>query len=599
MSHRGPDGEGIWFSKDGRIGLAHRRLAIVDLSSAGKQPMTDTHGSLEITFNGEIYNHQDLRIELQGRGHVFRSQSDTEVILEAYRAWGIDCVGRFNGMFAFSLYDSSRRMLFMARDRAGEKPLYYVHTPRRFSFSSELKGLMADATLRRKINSEALDFYLAYGYVPGDRCILSGVHKLAPAHALIYDISTDKVRVWRYWQLPDPAAAAEATIEELTDDLKLLLQDSVRRQLMADVPVGVLLSGGIDSSLVTAMAAQCSSKPVRTFTIDFPGHGSFSEGPFARMVATHFGTEHTELVAEPSTLDLLPELARQFDEPMCDSSMIPTFILSRLIRKHCTVALGGDGADELFGGYPQYSWVQKQERMRRFVPSFARAVLSRTAARCLPVGYRGRNYLMGFGAGIENSIAHVNMFFDRRSRRNLLRPEFNKGLNGSSAPESFKRSLCARSRGLPGEAMAADFMSYLPEDILVKVDRASMLSSLEVRAPWLDYRIIEFAFSRVPNSLRATEDERKILPRRLAASLLPKELDLKRKQGFSIPLKNWFKGEWGRYIAEILTDPSATMFDKTAVCELIENQKRGYGNTERLFALTLFELWRREYKVEI
>lgn len=599
MSHRGPDGAGVWWSADGFVGLAHRRLAIIDLSPAGHQPMGDVRGTVQVVFNGEIYNYKELREELQIAGEVFRSESDTEVILAAYRAWDTNCLSRLNGMFAFALYDLQKRRIFIARDRAGEKPLFYVHANRRFLFSSELKGLMADLELRRKLEPRALEFYLTYGYVPGDRCILQGVNKLPPAHAMTYDIAADSVRTWRYWKLPDPVSETQAPVDELVDKLHQLLQDSVNRQLVADVPVGVLLSGGIDSSLVTALAVKNSTNRIKTYAVGFPGHGAYDETPYARIVAEHFGTEHTELVAEPATVELLPELARQYDEPMCDSSMIPTYILSKLIRKHCTVALGGDGGDELFGGYPQYSWVQRQQRMRRYIPRPLRAMIGTAATRLFPVGYRGRNYVMGFASNVENSIAHVNLFFDRHARCSLLHRDLLPDLNDNSAPESFKKELCDRSRGLPGEAMAVDFMSYLPEDILVKVDRASMLASLEVRAPWLDYRIIEFAFSRVPNNMRASETEQKILPRYLAAKLLPKQLDLKRKQGFSLPLKDWFKGDWGRFIVDTLTGSDASIFDKTAVGKLIANQQRGCSNTERLFALTLFELWRREYRIQL
>lgn len=596
LTHRGPDGAGIWWSREGDVGLAHRRLAIIDLSPNGHQPMSDTSGTLQIVFNGEIYNYKDLRNELTIAGHTFRSQSDTEVILESYRKWGTECLNRLNGAFSFALYDAERRSIFLARDRAGEKPLFYLAEDNRFLFASELKGLLTSPACGRTLDPDALQYYLCYGYIPGEKCIIKGVHKLPPAHAMTYSVLTKNTKIWRYWTVPEQSAQQFST-EELVYELQRLLQDSVARQLVADVPVGVLLSGGIDSSLVTALAVQNSTKTIKTFSVGFPGFGAYDETPFARLVARHFGTEHTELIAEPATIDVLPELARQFDEPMCDSSMIPTYLLSRLIRKHCTVALGGDGGDELFGGYPQYSWVQKQQQMRRFIPSPLRAMAGDLATRFLPVGYRGRNYIMGFASDIENSIAHVNMFFDSRSRSRLLRHQNDLKSKGFS-PESFKRNLCQRSRGLPGEAMAVDFNSYLPEDILVKVDRASMLASLEVRAPWLDHRLIEFAFSKVPNSTRATVSERKILPRLLAAKFLPKELDLKRKQGFSLPLGAWFKGEWGRFITDTLTAHDG-LFDQATVKTLLENQQRGFANTERLFALTLFELWRCEYRIKV
>jgi len=341
LRHRGPDDAGVWVSPDGHVGLAHRRLSIIDLSERGHQPMTDPGGQLWITFNGEIYNYRDIRKELQARGHSFRSESDTEVILEAYRAWGTECLVRLNGIFAFALYDSCKRQLFMARDRAGEKPLYYALAHGGICFASELKGLMAEPTLPRHIDPEALDCYLAMGFVPGERCMLQGVKKLPPAHALVFDLKNGQARLWRYWQLPELDATAKTGLADeaaLLDELEALLEDSVRRQLVADVPVGVLLSGGVDSSLITAMAVRATSK-VKTFIIRFPGYGDYDETEHARLIARHFATEHVELEAAESTVDLLPILARQFDEPMVDSSMIPTYLISRLIRQHCTVAL--------------------------------------------------------------------------------------------------------------------------------------------------------------------------------------------------------------------------------------------------------------------
>jgi asparagine synthase (glutamine-hydrolysing) len=458
---------------------------------------------------------------------------------------------------------------------------------------------MADPSFPRELDLESVDFYLTYGYVPGERCILKGSRKLAQGHAATYDVEADRLRIWPYWQLPEPQSGEESSAEELTEELDGLLENSVRRQLVADVPVGILLSGGIDSSLVTAMAARVAAGPVKTFTISFPGHGSYDEGPYARLVAQHFGTDHTELTAEPATVELLPELARQYDEPMADSSMVPTYLVSRLIRRHATVALGGDGGDELFGGYPHYSWVARQERLRRFFPGQTRRLAGKAAARAMPVGMRGRNYIIGFTSDLPQSIAHVNMYFDKWSRYRLLSEEIRRSFSRDGLPEEYKATLSTTISTPLQQATAVDFRTYLVDQILVKVDRASMLTSLEVRAPWLDHRIIEYAFGRVPDSLKSTRKERKILPRLLASRLLPAGMDLKRKQGFSMPLTAWFKGEWGAYIESVLNEIDHRLFNPRAVRGLIAGQRRGYSNTQRLFALTMFELWRREYKVEI
>lgn len=599
MRHRGPDGAGLWISVERDAALANRRLAIIDLSPAGRQPMSDHTGRLWVTFNGEIYNYLDLRKELQKRGHTFRTASDTEVILEAYRAWGTDCLSRLNGMFAFGLYDSAVRRLFLARDRAGEKPLYYRRVPGELAFASELKALMADPAFRCELDLHALEYYLTFGYVPGERCILKGVSKLSAGHAMTYDMNSDVLRVWRYWQLPEPPRRACESPDELIEELETLLGDSVRRQLIADVPVGILLSGGTDSGLVTAMAARVSSKPVKTFTISFPGYGVYDESLYARLVAKHFGTQHTELAAEPTTLEILPQLARQYDEPMADSSMVPMYLVSRLVRQHATVALGGDGGDELFGGYLHYSRIQWQERVRRLVPSPLRELVRTGAGRVLPTGLKGRNYIIGLMSDLADSISNVNVFFDHVSRFRLLSALAPADGWSNDPPEAYKAAFCQAGYTPVQQATRVDFQTTLVDAYLVKVDRASMLASLEVRAPWLDHLIIEFAFGRVPDALKATDRERKILSRRLAKRLLPSEIDLSRKQGFSIPLETWLKGEWGRYVEEILFEADSVLFNRREIQALIAGQRRGYSNTNRLFALTMFELWRREYRVAV
>jgi len=592
LRHRGPDDAGAWISPDGRVGLGHRRLAIIDISPAGHQPMAV--GPLQIVFNGEIYNYQEIRNELILLGHTFKSESDTEVLLASYLQWGENCLEKIRGMFAFAIFDERDKTLFAARDRAGEKPFFYTTSNERFAFSSELKALIKFPMEKPRVCDKALNSYLAYGYIPGAECILAGCKKLPPAHALKLDTISGNIKIWRYWDLPS-ADSETRDAEGLADELESLLTDSVKKTLISDVPIGVMLSGGLDSSLIVAIAARSSGKKIKTFNISFPGHGSFDESPFARIVAEHFGTEHTEFAAEPASLDILPELARQYDEPMCDSSMLPTYLVSKLIRQQATVALGGDGGDELFGGYPRYNWLLRQQKVMRFVPQGLRKIVARSAAKWAPIGLRGRGLLAGSGAGLSELLASVGQFFDPIIRAKLA-PKL-RGLSEAElcAPEEFKKSLCDTERGLPGTAMALDFKTYLPEDILVKVDRASMLASLEIRAPFLDSRIIEFAFSKVPNKLRASASSRKILLRMLGKRLLPKSLDLRRKQGFSIPFKSWFKGDWGRLVAEVLLDSSQTTFDHKVIEQLLNEQTRGYSNSERLFSLLLFELWRREY----
>ena len=598
LRHRGPDDAGEWWSADGRVGLGHRRLAILDLTPAGHQPMLDERGELVVVYNGEIYNFRELRTELEGRGHCFRSQSDTEVLLAAYREWGVTCLERLNGMFAFALYDQRNRQLFLARDRAGEKPLFYWLGPGEFRFASELKGLLADPTLPRRLDSEALDCYLAFGFVPGERCILRGVKKLPPAHALVFDLERGTARVWRYWDLPPVPDPGGQAVDDgaLVDELESLLADAVRRQLVADVPVGILLSGGVDSSLVTAMAVRTNGR-VKTFTVRVPGYGHYDETEHARLVARHFGTEHVELDAAEVTPELLPQLARQFDEPIVDSSMIPTSLLCQVVRQHCTVALGGDGGDELFGGYAHYSRLVRFRQYAGWIPLSLRRTVAAGATVALPVGVKGRNWLQVFGEDFVHGVPFIASYFDCRTRARLL--DSVAGKCPHIAEEVWQEAVSPEG-DLVERATRADFRLYLAEDILVKVDRASMLHSLEVRAPFLDYRIVEFAFGKVPSRLKAKAHGRKILLKKLAARVLPAGFDAERKQGFSIPLGSWLRsGPWLQFFREVLFDRNDGLFNVYCLQNLLEGQVRGRSNSERLFALVLFELWRREYSVTV
>ncbi|EMY69402.1 asparagine synthase (glutamine-hydrolyzing) [Leptospira vanthielii] len=596
MFHRGPDDAGEWWSHDGRVGLAHRRLSIIDLSPLGHQPMRLEDRGLSIIFNGEIYNYADLRNDLIKLGYTFRSNSDTEVLLWAYMAWGEECLVRLNGMFAFAIYDEQSQKLFLARDRAGEKPLFYRLANSSLQFASELKALLANPANPRQIQTEALDCYLGMGFVPGDMCILNGYNKLPPAHAMRFDLRNAQSKVWQYWKLPELDTVQEHFSEGLLlEELESLLEDSVSKQLIADVPVGILLSGGVDSSLVTAMAVRKSPK-VKTFTIRFPGYGSYDETEHARLIANHFQTEHIELTAEESTADLLPLLAKQFDEPIIDSSMIPSYLVSKLIREHCTVALGGDGGDELFGGYGHHSrliWLKK--RLGLLPRNLVRQPIAKFAENLLPLGFKGRNWLQGLGTDFEHGLPQIAFYFDRNARQRLVRSDFSMPL----VSEKIRQNRVPNSNDILQRATRMDFQNFLPEDILVKVDRASMLYSLEVRAPLLDYRLIEFAFQKVPSSFKANEyGEKKILLKKLCAKVLPPQFDKKRKQGFSIPLGSWLqKGNWKDSIHDILLSGNDSFFDKKYVQSLLDGQMKGRANSERIFGLALFELWRREYGV--
>lgn len=591
LTHRGPDGEGLWLSEDGLVGLGHRRLAIVDLTEAGRQPMASQDGRLLLNFNGEIYNHHALRDELRALGWTFQSASDTEVLLAAYQHWGEAALDRLTGQYAFVIYDREARTLFAARDRAGEKPFFYRHGERGFAFASELKALLAHPEMPREADPEALDHYLAYGYVPRQLCMLKGYAKLPAGHKLRYDLAEDRLEVLPYWTLPRWDESRRQPIDELVEEFEPLLDRAVGRQLLADVPVGILLSGGLDSSLIAATALRVSGK-VTTFTIGFPGHAAHDESPIAKRLANELGTDHVELMADAGSVDLVPRLAAQFDEPIADTSMIPTYMVSRLVRQQATVALGGDGGDELFGGYFQYGWVNNIARGRRLGLHHLHA--HRLAGRIMPKGFAGRKMALRL---LDPSDAAVTL-----SR--LAEPSMRRELLGAAAPAvrdepERLRAALIEGRADPRErAMALDFQTYMCDDILVKVDRASMLTSLEVRAPLLDHAIAEFAFARVAPDQKVQNGHRKLLLRRLAGKRLPAWFDTQRKQGFSIPLGAWLRGPW----ASLLEDLAAQAGDGLLEAGAVRRFVRGAGPdrlAHQYFQLAILEMWRREYRVTL
>ena len=595
LHHRGPDGSGLWWSSDGHAGLGHTRLAIVDLSASGDQPMHSADGRHAIVFNGEIYNYRELARQLAGLGHVFASDSDTEVLLAAYRQWGPDCLERLVGMFAFAIYDQVDRVLFAARDRAGEKPLFYRRQSGRLTFASELKGLFADPSLPRRVDAEALDQYLALGYVPAGQCIIQGVNKLPPAHAVRFDARSGEIRCWRYWQLPaepGPELLDGGNENALLDEFEFLLERAVQQQLHADVPVGVLLSGGVDSSLVAAVAARRHAA-VKTFTLCMPRHTGFDETAHARLVARHLGTEHHELEIDEPEVALLPVLARQYDEPLADASMIPTSLITRAISRHCKVAIGGDGGDELFAGYPHHSRQLRLARQTRWLPSAVRRPLFGLVSSLLPANVRGHGLLQSLAVDYRHGLMPTTGLFLPRHRRGLLEAP------PASCAEKANLQRIPQAHDLLQRITRSDFSAYLADDLLVKVDRAAMVNSLEVRAPLLDHRLVEFAFSKVPAHLRATESSRKILPKRLTERLLPESFDRVRKQGFSIPYETWIRsGEWGGWFAQVLLDDSSgSPMQRRPIEKMFRQMAAGRNMAPKLFALLMLELWRREYAI--
>jgi asparagine synthase (glutamine-hydrolysing) len=596
IAHRGPDASETWSSTDGSVVLGHRRLAIIDLSTTGAQPMKNSSGTSVVIFNGEIYNHEELRRELAAGGARFVGRSDTEVLLAAYDAWGDRCVERLRGMFAFVIYDQTRNVLFMARDRAGEKPLYWAEHRGGLVFASELKALMADPEFPRRLSPEGLAYYLSFGYVPGDMCILEGVHKLKPAHCLSWSLAGGAPKIRRYWNIPPSRPDETSSVDELTDELQRLLTAAVDEQLVADVPVAVLLSGGVDSSLVAAIAARTSRHRVRTFTVTLPNDPQLDESRFARSVAQYLGTDHLELPLDQSSADLVERLAVQFDEPIADSSMIPTYLLAKTVSQHCKVVVGGDGGDELFGGYLSYQSALRRDQLRGRLPHGVRSLIAATARRVLPNGAKGRNALMALEGTTADGIAQSAVWTDTADYSRIS--SWLSRRRQSYSPALWRRDLVEEARGLPGAAMAADFRSYLPEDILVKVDRAAMLCSLEVRAPFLDQRVIEFAFERIPSRLQATLQQRKILPKRLAKRLLPPDLEIDRKQGFTIPISKWLTPGILKRWRDDCREQIQSVLSDSAMDRLIRRRENMAGE-HSLFAAIMLTTWMRHYRVAI
>ena len=598
IKHRGPDDSGEWFSDDGFVGLGHRRLSIVDISKNGHQPMSNINGDLKIVFNGEIYNYIELSKILSEKGYKFNSKSDTEVILAAYSEWGKECTTFLNGMFAFAIFDSKKNTLFLSRDRAGEKPLYYTHKDGIFRFCSEIKGLLHDNSIKPSVNTSSLDYYLSLGFVPGSRCIIDGFNKLPPASSLLLDVEKQKFKVWKYWNLPNQekiASESEIINVNLVDELESLLENSIQKQMIADVDVGVLLSGGVDSSLITALASRNKDK-LKTFTVSFPGHEGLDETKHARLISNHFKTDHFELNASEIDVDLFSKLAYQYDEPIIDSSMIPTFLLCELVQNYSKVVMGGDGGDELFGGYEHYSRLIWTNKNLKLIPNAIQKTVSQLSENILPIGFKGRNWLQSLNVNLKDDLPLIANYFDTKYRKKLMSKIDSDWPTPSN--DFFKKNKIA-TEDLLERATHMDFSNYLAEDILVKVDRASMLNSLEVRSPFLDKDLIEFAFNKVPSNLKADSTQKKILLKKLSYKLLPKDFDRTRKQGFKIPLNDWLKqGKFRDFFYNVLLD-SNTIFDKKIVLKLFKYQDLGMNNGERLFALVMFELWRRQHKISI
>jgi asparagine synthase (glutamine-hydrolysing) len=599
MFHRGPDSEGYLLGSG--IALGMRRLAIIDLMT-GAQPAYNEDQSVAVVLNGEIYNYRELRADLETRGHTFHSASDTEVLPHLYEEYGADMVHHLNGMFAFALWDENRRRLFIARDRFGEKPLYWGIFDRTMLFASEPKVLLAHPAVRPDLNIDALRQYLSFDYIPAPLSIYEGINKLPAAHSLT--LEDGRVSVRPYWRLSYQTSDPAPTVNEAAEQLRDLIEDSVRMRLVSDVPLGILLSGGIDSSLVTAMAVRTSSETVKTFSISF-AESSFDESEYARRVAQFLGTDHHEERFSASiAANLVSEIGAWMDEPMSDPSLVPTYLLSRFTRKHVTVALGGDGGDELFAGYPMY-FGHRMARAYNRLPRFVRNGLIEPMVNALPVktknlsfDYRARRFIT---ASHYDEVARHHVWFGSftpHDQEVLLTDAARRKSDADIYRDARRMFAECDSNDLTECMQSLDTQLYLAEDILTKVDRASMAVSLEVRAPYLDPRVAEFAAS-LPSYYKLHGYTSKYILKRAAKGLVPSFVWRRGKKGFGVPFAKWLKGEL-RPLARDLLSPERLrrggLFNPEYVARLQDEHERGVANHRKLlWTLLSFELWRESF----
>jgi asparagine synthase (glutamine-hydrolysing) len=587
IRHRGPDDQGVWLA-DG-VALGMRRLSIIDLAG-GHQPIFNEDESVLVVFNGEIYNYRELQQELQASGHQFRTNSDTESIVHAYEEYGDDCVKHLRGMFVFALWDRRRKRLLAARDRFGKKPLNYYWDGERLIFGSEIKSIL-EANIPRAVNPVALDEYLAYGWVPTPHTLFTGVSKLPAAHVLVYE--DGQISTKRYWELPftptchdDEATAIERTRE--------LLKEAVQVRLMSEVPLGAFLSGGVDSSIVVGLMSSVMAQPVKTFSIGFE-EDDYSELPYARQVARHFGTEHHEFFVRPELVSVLPQLVWAYDEPFADSSMLPTYYVSKLAREHVTVVLTGDGGDEIFGGYNRYL----REMSIHRIPGFLRFLLG-YGSMLMPESMRGKKRLGTWRKDLATRCAHAWAILPPGSRSSIYSPEYFKLVCEHDPYEQQMHEFRTVSDlDVTAQQQYVDARLYLADDILVKVDKASMLNSLETRTPLLDQYLVEYV-SSLPSAIRTHNGALKYLLKKAGADMLPPEILTRRKHGFSVPIKHWFRRDLIDYAYGMLDSSRARqrgIFDQQFIRNLLQahNSAKLVNSSEAIWALLCLELWFQIY----
>ncbi len=605
MRHRGPDDEGVLIN--GCAGLSQRRLSIIDLSS-GHQPMTNEERTVWVTFNGEIYNFLELRPLLEGHGHRFLTNSDTESIIHGYEQWGVDCLQHLRGMFAFALWDEPNQRLFLARDRVGKKPIFYAQAEGNFFFASEMQAILEHPGISKEIDLEALDHFLAYEYIPAPRTILKQVRKLPAASFLTLDLSKKSAsgvepHIERYWRL-EATPQTNLSEDDAAEGLLEVLREAVRLRLISDVPLGALLSGGMDSSIVVALMSELSDTKVKTFSIGFE---EYSELPHARAVAEHYATDHHEMVVRPSALEVLPKLVCHYGEPFADPSAVPSYYVAKLARQHVTVVLNGDGGDESLAGYDQYEKSLLAERYQT-LPAVLRKGLVEPLSSVIPDSWPQDNPLRRAKHKLREA---ARPRFDRYSRlmghltvemrRQLYTNDFKSELNGYHAEAWLQQILQERRERAPdllGTYMGADIESYLAYDLLVKMDIASMANSLEARSPLLDHKVMEYCFS-LPSDLKMRGRMRKYLLKVIGKKLLPESILSRPKQGFSLPTAEWLRGEVRPLMEDcVLSERSLARgyFQREPLEKLVKDHlEHRRNNSRELWALTWLELWHRTF----
>ena len=585
LAHRGPDDVGAFV--DGEVGLGFRRLSIIDVRT-GHQPLSNESGTVWVVLNGEIYNFRDFRRELEDKGHRFATSSDTECIAHGYEEYGEAVFSKFNGMFAIAIWDSAKKQLLLARDRAGEKPLHYSLSGRGLVFGSEIKALLKYPGVSREVDWCALDEFMSFGYIGAPRSIYRDIKKLLPGHYLVYEGA--KARIERYWSI-DVSRTFPGTFEDACEECGRLLSDAVRLRLISDVPLGAFLSGGIDSSAVVAFMAKNSAAPVRTFSIGFDQPG-YDETSYADLVAEQYGTDNTKLVVTPQYKDVIENILLNFDEPFGDSSALPTYLVSYLTRQHVTVALSGDGGDELFGGYITYSMLLRLSRLLGFIPEYLKPVAGRLA-ELLPSGSKVERRLRFAGLSEDDRFLRMVTHFRPSDKEDLYTADTKSQISEREAAITDRRTLLAQGdRSYSDRMQYADLMRYLPDDILVKVDRTSMLVSLETRAPFLDHRLMEFAFS-LPSEWKISSKRSKIILREALKSLLPAEVIGRGKWGFSVPLREWFAGPLYEFCrTRVLQSGMDRFFTRSTIHRLLDEHRNGRrDHSTKLWLLLCFALW--------